>query len=205
MLTTINESPNNSQTDSDASTKTIQIQRWIVYFQAALLGVVATTFFVFGMMVGSMTTQTNSAIENDLVSISGRVITDAAVPDAGAVILLLPDPPSEFKRQDPTLVHPSSFEPLENPTIDWIRQQGGTVVRANIDGVFEVFCKPGTYNFLVISKSETSGQSAKLSKKQVASISQYFLPVEKLIDRQRFYWKTLSIEDNVVMNEINFD
>ena len=152
-----------------------------------------------------MTTTTHEATENELVSISGNVILDSNVPDAGAVVLLLPDPPSELRRQDPSLIHPSSFEPLENPTIDWIRKLGGTVVRTNIDGVFEIFSKPGTYNLLVISKAATTGDEAKLSKKQVASISQYFLPVEKLIDRQQFFWKTLSIDDNIEMENIVFD
>ena len=184
------------------------IPRWIIYFQAALLGMVATTFFVFGIMVGNLTSSGNAVVSNESFSVTGTVrLGDSfdSPPDAGAVVIFLPTPPPDLVRQDPTLIRPTSFVPLENPTIDWIRSMGGTVVRSNIDGNFEVFGKPGAYTLLVISNTRSNATDAKLSKKQVATISQYFLPVDQLIEKQDFFWKTMRLEKDVLLEPIVFN
>lgn len=128
------------------------------------------------------------------------------MPDAGAVVVLLPKSPADIVRQSPEIIRPESFEPLENPTLDFIRSQGGSVIRANIDGKFELFAKPGIYNLLVISKAKTDRDDQKLSREQVAALSQYFLPVEKLVQRNQYFWKELSIADSpIVLSDIEFN
>ena len=78
------------------------------------------------------------------------------------------------------------------------------MVRANIDGKFELFARPGVYNLLVISKTRNEPDK-KLTKKQVAAISQYFIPVEKLIDGQDFYWRPIAVKDqSMAVDEIVF-
>lgn len=204
--TTTDQTGETQQTASDLaggtrsnnrSNDTILLPRWVVYFQAALLGIVAATFFIFGMMVTSLTSNSDDPFDGGEVRVFGTVAkTDEGqqVPDTGAVVLLLPDSPVSISRQDPTTIRPDSFEPLENPTIDAIRAQGGSVVRSNIDGKFELFARPGVYNLLIISKT-TGNTRQKLSKEQVATISQYFLPVEKLIQDQQFYWQPIRVKD----------
>ena len=39
--------------NTDLVSRTIAVPRWVVYFQAALLGLVATTFFIFGLIITS--------------------------------------------------------------------------------------------------------------------------------------------------------
>lgn len=180
---------------------TISLPRWVVYFQAALLGIVAATFFIFGMMVSSLTDENGNHVAGDTdVRVFGTVakmLDGQQAPAAGAVVLLLPDQPLNISRQDPTTIRPDSFQPLENPTIDSIRATGGSVVRSNIDGKFELFARPGSYNLLIISKTSSSSQQ-KLNKQQVATISQYFLPVEKLIQNQHYYWQTIRVGETDV-------
>ena len=189
------------QPESRKPQDAISLPRWVVYFQAALLGIVAATFFIFGVMVGTLTNNGGNTVDSDSdVRVFGTVAKmrdGQQAPDAGAVILLLPDQPLNISRQDPTTVRPDSFEPLENPTIDSIRAQGGSVVRSNIDGKFEVFARAGNYNLLIISKTSSESRQ-KLSKEQVASISQYFIPVEKLIQNQHYYWQPIRVGESDV-------
>ena len=197
-----------SEQSEKSTANSILLPRWVVYFQATLLGITAVTCFIFGLMVGSMTG--DSAVDRNIdmeFLVTGtvqRAFDEGRQPNAGAVVLLLPDPPAEIVRQDPTTIRPDSFEPLENPTINWVQSQGGSVVRANIDGKFELFARPGVYNLLVISKTRNEPDK-KLTKKQVAAISQYFIPVEKLIDGQDFYWRPIAVKDqSMAVDEIVF-
>jgi hypothetical protein len=187
----------------------ITLPRWLVYFQAAMLGIVATTFFLFGLMVGSLTTPSISTqVNTDSQPVRGNVSfkhQGQSYPDAGAVAILMPDSVTDINRFDPTTIRPGSFEPLENPLIEWLRQQGGDVVRTNIRGDFEVFAQPGKYQLLVISKSAETIQDAELSRDQVATLSQFFLPVEKLIENKRFDWRSISIASKpTIIPDIEF-
>ena len=68
----------------------VTVPRWAIYCQAALLGIIATTFFVFGMMVGSLTsnsTEVNATFDCRVVgSVAYRIDGDLKADD-GAVIL----------------------------------------------------------------------------------------------------------------------
>ncbi len=187
----------------------ILIPRWVVYFQAALLGISAVTFFIFGLMVGTLnptTPRPASATEQNVSGMVSVVMRGNRVADAGAVILLLPVNPIAVTRQSPDTIRPDRFEPLENPTIDYIHSQGGAVVRANADGRFELFAKPNKYFLVVISNSIAAESDQKLSRQQVAGLSQYFLPVENLIRAQAFYWEEIDLASNPVLrNEIVFE
>lgn len=128
-------------------------------------------------------------------------------PDAGSVVFLLPDPPREIERQDPESVRPHNFEPLENPAIDWITGVGGSVVRINAEGRFEVFAAPGNYSLLIISKAKQQSDETVMSKEQVAAISQYFLPVEKLVQKQAWFWKNFEVigDEEVAIEPVLFE
>ena len=126
-------------------------------------------------------------------------------PDAGAVVLLLPDSPTDSDRQDPSTITPQDFQPLENPTIDSIRQAGGQVVRSNSDGAFELFVTPGKYSLVLISNARSSENAQQLNREQVVTLSQFFLPVENLIVRQEYYWQTIDVSvKDVDVGEIEF-
>ena len=74
------------------TTNTITLPRSVVYFQAALLGVIATTFFIFGLMVGSLTS--NNGFEPEIVSceVSGEIVYEkngVEYQDSGAVVMMI--------------------------------------------------------------------------------------------------------------------
>ena len=186
------------------------IPRWIVYFQGALLGVVAATFFVFGVMVGNLTSGTDSAAEQKLnCRLSGQVVVsdrNDTIADRGAVVMLLPLEFRPEERSNSALLHPESFEPLENPGIDRIMALGGAVVRVNDRGAFDVTVDgPHDYVLLVVSASQTRDGSTELSKNQKAVLANYFLPAEGVIGQQAFYWSKLTADrESVELSKIEF-
>ncbi len=160
----------------------VALPRWIIYFQAALLGIVATTFFIFGLMVGSLTSRTDAnASERFDCRVAGQVEyrqNGELRPDEGAVVFLLPKSEKPDERAAAYPVSPEGFEPLDNPGIEILHQLGGAVVRTDEQGKFDVLIDGNAgrgigYHFLVVSRHQTRAESESLSKQQVAAIGTF--------------------------------
>ncbi len=180
---------------------TIVLPRWIVYFQAALLGVIATTFFIFGLMVGSLT----SGIEPDELAkfecqISGTVeypTDDGMQPDEGAVVLFLPKNVRPDQPSAGSLVSPAGFQALDNLGIDNLHALGGAIVRADQNGDFKVKVdaaggKGVDYFLLVVSRHVANDNGLALTKQQLAGINSFFIPAERVVDDQAIYWDSIN-------------
>ncbi len=189
----------------------ILIPRWIVYFQGALLGVVAATFFIFGLMVGNLTSGANSRAEQKLnVQVTGEVVYRRAgreVSDVNAVVVFLPVNLKPDERSDARLVHPESFQPLDNVGIDRVSALGGSIVRVNERGVFNVVVDgPQEYYVLVISANQKPEQAPQFNKLQKAAVGTFFKPVEDVIGGNQFHWTTLFADrENMTIPKIAFD
>lgn len=174
----------------------ITLPRWIVYFQGALLGVVAATFFVFGMMVGNLTSGANSTAEQKQnVHVSGEVVymrSGREVSDVNAVVMFLPANKKPNERSNAKAVHPDSFEPLNNIGIDRVSDMGGSIVRVNEQGVFNVFIDgPQDYYVLVVSANRQPESAPSFNKRQKAAVATFFKPVEDVLDGHQFHWTTI--------------
>ncbi len=197
--------------DSATNSNSISLPRWIVYFQGAMLGVVAATFFVFGLMVGNLTSGAGSMAEQKInCRVSGQVTYsrgDKNVPDINGVVLLLPVDKSPDQRADSAPVHPDSFEPLDNPAIDSVTFLGGAIVRVNEQGSFDVTIDgPQEYYLLIVSAHKDRDESKEFTKQQKAAIGTFFRPAEGVIGDQAFYWLTLYADrDSIELSEVHFD
>ena len=183
----------------------ILIPRWVIYFQAGLIGVVAATFFIFGMMVGSFTSspESNVVAENQF-RIGGSIFVDDVI-DEGAVVIALPAKSKPDPRPDTKLLHPDSFEPVNNDSIALIRELGGDVVRANRDGQFEVVVEgPAEYFLLVISKRKRRRSGVDLEKQQMAEVGRFFLPFQPLVEGKQFVWRKIKVTSSRNLKPINF-
>ncbi len=187
--------------------KTITLPRWLVYFQAAMLGIVATTFFIFGLMVGSVTSgSVTESIEKFDCRVSGVVqYADGGdvLADAGAVVFLLPRAAKPQQRAAASSVNPDSFMALDNPGIEVVHQLGGAIVRADENGQFEVVVDAGVgkaidYFVLVVSRNKAEESAEPLTKQQVAGIGTWFMPVERVMSDRAIYWDTLSLSTEQV-------
>jgi len=192
----------------------IEIPRWAVYCQAALLGLIATTFFIFGMMVGSLTSNSDPEINarfdcRVIGSVAYRVDGDLRA-DEGAVVMLLPKDKRPDVRVTGASVNPESFQALDNEAIDRIYQLGGAIVRADENGQFDVTidAKYGNgveYYLLIVSKNQRGGDTEQMTKEQFASVGTFFSPVEDVIEDRSFFWmKIVAESERFDLPEIEF-
>ena len=183
----------------------VLLPRWVVYFQASLLAVAAGTFFVFGMMVGSLTSSSKPG--NIEVGVSGRVLAVSEgqqIADEGAVILLLPANEKPDPRPDGSLLSPADFRPLNNSAIDIIRNMGGQVGRANRRGEFELLAEgPREFYLLIISKN-TSASRETVVKRIAAQMGRYFLPYQDVIGDRDFQWREIKLTSKQDLGDIKF-
>lgn len=175
----------------------ISVPRWAVYCQAALLGLIATTFFIFGMMVGNLTSGKGSEVNQVfdcrvLGSVAYRNEGDLRA-DEGAVVFLLPKEKKPDERSPGNLVSPESFVALDNSAIDRIHELGGAVVRVDEYGNFDVLIDASygnglEYNVLIVSKNVRGVDTAPMTKEQVAAIGTFFIPVEDVVQDRSYHW-----------------
>lgn len=194
--------------------QTVAIPRWIIYFQAALLGIIATTFFIFGLMVGSLTSGVDANADARFDSHVSGVVQywedGNLIPDEGAVVFLLPKKAKPDERAAASPVSPEGFRALDNPGIEILHQLGGAVVRTDENGKFDVLIDGNAglgvdYHFLVVSRHQSRDESEQLSKQQVAAIGTFFMPVERLVNDQAIYWSSLSArEKRIEMPTVEF-
>lgn len=184
----------------------ISLPRWIVYFQAAMLAVCAATFFVFGMMVGNLTS--TKTVQAESYRINGTVLVSGEGQDQfdeGAVVVLLPADEKPDPRPEGDILNPDEFEPIDNPSIDLIRRMGGDVIRCSRDGEFETEL-PGRreYFVLVISKSQQRSGNSEVPKKTAAELGRYFLPYDDLLGDHAYSWTRVKLNSDRNLKEVRF-
>ena len=183
--------------------QTVPIARWVVYCQAALLGLIAISFFMFGMMVGSFASgsgdQVNARFDCRVQgSVAYRDQGDLLA-DEGAVVFLLPCERKPEERSPGKLVSPESFKVLDNSAIDTIHELGGAVVRADENGQFDVLIDAAygdgvDYNLLIVSKNVRGVDTESMTKEQIASISTFFMPVEDVVEDRSYHWVKITAD-----------
>jgi hypothetical protein len=191
----------------------VSLPRWVVYFQAAMLGVIAATFFVFGLMVGSQTSGTSVNEESTYdCRVSGIIQFQSdheTLPDAGAVVFLLPRNGRPVERAAGSSVSPHDFEPLNNPGIEIVNRLGGSVVRADENGVFDVLVDGSDsgiqYYLLVVSRNQSDAAPRPLAKLQTAVIGTFFMPVERVINDRAIFWSEVTADrKKIALPKIEF-
>ncbi len=175
----------------------VHVPRWVVYLQGALLGIVATSFFVFGLAVGNHTKVVSQRDQPATECwVEGSVYYDVdnyRAADLGAVVMWLPIDRKPSTRPPANTLRPGSFEPLDNPSIETIQQMGGAVVRANQDGSFQTTLEgQRSYWLLVISKNKQTAVD-EISKQTRAELGAYFFPVEDLLGDRAFFWSKVKL------------
>ena len=190
------------------------VPRWIVYCQAALLGLVAIGFFGLGIAVGYFSTDSEAASKSTFdCRVIGSVVCrhdGDAIADSGAVVFLLPKISRPDARAPGHLVNPDTFKALDNVAIDRIHELGGAVVRADENGEFDVFVD-GRYStgidyyLLVVSKGKRGVDTKQMTKEQAAVIGSFFIPIEDVVEDRSFYWSEVNAyEERLDLAEVEF-
>lgn len=192
----------------------IRIPRWVVYAQALLLVFSAGIFFMVGLLVGVLASPSSADFKRTLDcrvfgAVAYREDGDLKA-DRGAVVIILPSNRKPNARSQGGLVHPDSFQALDNEAIDQIHRLGGAVVRADENGQFEVTIDSNAvvgilYQVLFVSKHGIPKDGDSLSKDQFASLAEFFSPVEDLIEKKPFFWMELIADgERVDLPEVEF-
>lgn len=192
----------------------IQLPRWVVYAQALLLVGTAVVFFMVGLLVGGLASPSSTDLNRTLdCRVYGTVAYrdgEDLKADRGAVVLILPVNKKPEARSQGNLVHPDSFQALDNEAIDRIYRLGGAVVRADENGQFEVTIDANavlgvSYHVLIVSKNGEVADRESLTKDQFASLAEFFSPVEDLIEKHPFFWMELTADGGRVdLPEVEF-
>jgi hypothetical protein len=167
------------------------LPRWIVYFQAGLLGVGCSTFFVLGMMISQNVGKgSERKVETFKTQLTGQVqfFDDGKrLSDEGAVVLVLPVDARITEHPEARNLGPEHFQPTDNPAIEAIDKIGGKVVRVNREGEFALeVLGPREYFVLVISHFTDRPDGEQIPKSVAADVNRFFSSAEDLIGRKKY-------------------
>ena len=124
--------------------------------------------------------------------------------DEGAFIFLFPADHVFSKPLATYGAAPNKQTPLQfNGFLEDLRSNGGYFERVGFDGYFSVEVKqPGRYRVLIVSYN-VPGNAQINDKTALKEIKKYLFDPEELLERNRFFWKTVSIEGTQRELEVN--
>ena len=192
-------------TPQPASPDSITLPRWTVHFQALLLGVVAATFFLLGMLVGSSSSGTkptdDQASELSYDSrVSGKLLTktnNREDPAIGGVVFALPRDRFPKSPLPSAPVTPKEFQALDNQTIAAIHNLGGAVSRVDENGQFDLIVDGGRSYFL-FGVAPAMGSGHPVSESEMELLARFFQPAGKLTTGNQTVWKKFDADDDFV-------
>ena len=167
----------------------VVLPRWTVHLQAALLAVVAATFFLLGTMFGSVSStgrMTNPDHIADSHSFDCRIAGIVALPDsnrATPVVFILPMDQFPDQPLPARVVTPEHFLPLDNQTIAAVHDLGGAVTRVNEGGTFHSIVDGGRKYLVFAVGTGNRTSDAVWSDDHRKFLKRYFEPAELLIGR----------------------
>ncbi|MCH2123824.1 MAG: zinc-ribbon domain-containing protein [Pirellulaceae bacterium] len=187
----------------------ISIHRRVIYLQGALLGIVALSFFAFGLFVGSNASNREIAEAQppQACTISGRVafrgLDNELLPDAGAVVMALPKQLRPENQNEVDGLRPTDPIPEQNhPVIFSLRALGGDYARADQNGDFKVNVSDvGEYFFLFLSKTKQR-TSEKLNSRHLQQMGRYFIPVPDLLGESSYAWTEVQIRRDMTLTHV---
>ncbi len=171
----------------------VAVSRNILYYQGALLAVVAVLCFVIGILVGRAVPREDLAAQlAKPCQVRGKIVfvnrNNERIDDDNSVIVALPfdERPTESIAVEG--IRPADPRPIEDhPSLAAIEVLGGSYARANARGEFEMqLPRRGRYFLLVISRNQQSTQSRP--KTHTAQMSRYFASVSQLLRQQDYRW-----------------
>jgi len=168
----------------------VVVPRLVIYAQGGLLTVVAVTSLIIGVMLGrTFAPRPVSNGDSRECHVSGNVTYTTAArtrPDRGAVVVLIPllaDAAGE--RASVAGLRPSDPPPpTDHPGLGVIRQLGGSYLRADPNGRFEVRAPAGHYWLLIISHHKRAGAAA--SAGDVRLLGRYFENAADLLENREY-------------------
>ena len=185
----------------------VSIPRYVIYTQGFLLGAVALVFFVFGLNVGSRSGgQSSNPLAQSSCVVSGDVLyvdsTGTAVPDVGAVVVLLPTTRRPDEKVSADGLQPAAAEvPEDNRGLLLLRSLGGDYARVDRRGHYQVRSETtGRYYLLIISRHSDRRELEHPRASELAQLGRYFIPATELLGQHRYRWQEIVLRDDQQIN-----
>lgn len=180
--------PTNPSASGQKDSQFVQVPRWVVSFQVALLTVLPLSCFLLGLAAARLSQPDRLGNEDKTTClVSGKLESTDGTPEP-SVVLLLPLQQTTPERLNPASLNPSSFQALDNSVIQAIQQLGGGVTRTSDSGAFRLeVTGPGRYLLVATSFAEAAERAKEpiLTRERTAELSRFFLPVERLFEGHR--------------------
>jgi hypothetical protein len=164
--------------DAPSAHDRVSVPRYVLYTQGLLLGAVALTCFIFGVLTGGTFFSAPAKSAKGPCTITGTVryaSGNQKLPDDGAVIIVLPDTKDAGQRASVAGMRPD--EPLpETPLVgvQQIRDMGGGYTRAGPQGDFSLnLASGGKYYVLVLSSHTRRAAKDEVKVMDVRTLGQF--------------------------------
>ena len=198
-----------AKSNAAVDTSKIAVPRIALYVQGVLLGVVAVSFFMFGILVGSKSTKNENAEEAPKVCVVTGSVTYRDGADSGAVVIFLPKGKRPDERPSPTGLRPNDVPPPTDANIGYraIVENGGGYARTNAQGDFKIRVDNlREYYVLFISRRGMRDDDEELTRAERSEIAGYFDSVTDLIGQNQFRWLTAQTDGGTLQfKEIKFN
>jgi hypothetical protein len=203
------EPPGRSRAETQSIDRSkVAVARVILYIQGALLGVVALVCFALGVVAGRATSPGVSAISDEPqpCTITGTVAYTSSggeeIPDAGAVVLIVPQNAKPDERAGVQGLGPNDPPPTASDRpVTALRSIGGDYTRADIDGRYRLHVPDrGEYFVLFLSRTAKREQNEPLDNMEMAELGRYVLPATDLIGTNRYRWMRERVKGDMVLD-----
>lgn len=189
-----------SPTRSAGHSREMVISRSVIYFQAAMLMVVAMASFVFGAFFGGCVSGSRlgvAAPDGNRV-VRGIVLYQhpkGSLPDVGSVVLFVP---AESVPQQPLDARQFRTDVFRNgvtqANAQLLQSLQGEWAIAGRDGRFELeLPAAGEYWLLVLSSSQPRPRHLDPPAEHLAEIGKYFSPAFDLLDDKQYRWQKVTV------------
>jgi len=180
----------------------ISLPRYVLYGQGVLLIAVAMTALTLGILIGRGTAPRvveksgapTPCFLTGTVEYASR--SGAHVPDAGAVVIVVPQDKRLADKAPIEGLRPEDPMPAADlPSLSRIRSIGGDYTRADDQGYFKLRVPDtGDYFLLVVSRQTQRKASERLEPVHLAQIGRYFLPAPDLIGDHKYRWRAETVK-----------
>ncbi len=157
----------------------VSVPRYVLYTQGLLLGAVALTCFIFGVLTGGTFFSSPATAGKGPCTITGTVryaSGNQRLPDEGAVIIALPETKDAGQRAPADGMRPD--EPLPETPLAGVQQvidMGGAYTRAGPQGDFSLnLASGGKYYVLVLSHHARRTGNEEVKVMDVRTLGRFF-------------------------------
>ncbi|HUE70673.1 MAG TPA: hypothetical protein VMP01_07265 [Pirellulaceae bacterium] len=185
----------------------IALPRYVLLTQGILLGVVALLAFALGLATGGSFLGRQAQLAGAPCEVSGTIFYASGgrtVPDAGAVVLFLPqtkDPGRAIAAEGLRPEEPLPDAPLA--ATEELRNLGGAYTRTDDNGRYQVqLAEPGTYFVLVLSRHARRGAGQDIQTQDLVRLRRFVENAGDLLADSRYQFTTESVRGSRQLNAV---